>query len=135
MARNQPGKLGVVLKYGAAWRTDASPLAIELECIRNLGRWEFRGRTCGEGLPYHVKQACRLLWPKRYWHRWCDLICDTFLKSRGRTACWGPSSSGKSFVFTQCALVMFYARPKGTTVLVSSTSLKELDRRIWSYVV
>lgn len=126
------------LKYGAQWvATDsvADQLAIELECIRNLGKWTWRGRSCGNGLPYHVREAIKLIWPRRYWHRWCDLICENFLKAPGRTACFGPSSSGKSFVFVMCALVMFYARPKGTTVLISSTTLDDLQRRVWGYVV
>lgn len=33
------------------------------------------------------------------------------------------------------SLAMFYARPKGTTVLISSTTLDDLQRRIWGYVV
>jgi hypothetical protein len=129
------GHFKTILRYGAEWRSDATPLAIELECIRNLGRWTWRGRTCGNGLPFHVKAACRILWPRRYWHRWCDLICEEFLRSPGRTACFGPSSSGKSFVFVMCAMVMFYARPKGTTVLISSTTLDDLQRRIWGYCI
>lgn len=32
------------------------------------------------------------------------------------------------------ALQMFYARPKGTTVLISSTTRDDLQRRIWGYV-
>lgn len=124
-----------LLKYGCYWKAGTDPLEIEFEAIRRLGKWTFRDRKCGHGLPFHVKQAIRLLWPRRYWHRWSDLICDTFLKEPGRTGCFGPSSSQKSHHFTQCALVLFYARPKGTTVLISSTTRDDLQRRIWGYVV
>ncbi len=129
------GKHSTFLKYGAEWHAEADPLTIEFAMILRGGRFEFRGRRCGEGLPYHVKQAIKLLWPQRYWHRWSDLMCDAFLKSPGRTGCFGPSSSQKSFTFTMCALAMFYARPKGTTVLISSTTRDDLQRRIWGYVV
>jgi hypothetical protein len=129
------GKFKTILRYAAHWRADADPLAIELECIRNLGHFEQHGRKCGKGLPYHVKEACRLLWPQRYWHRWSDLLCETFLYAPGRTGCFGPSSSQKSHHFTMFALVMFYAWPKGTTVLISSTTRDDLQRRIWGYVV
>lgn len=110
-------------------------LAIEFEAIRRGGRWERRGHRLGKGLPHHVKEAMRLLWPDDYYHRWLDLIVDTFLKTPGRTGCFGPSSSGKSHVFSKAALVMFYARPKGTTVLISSTTRDDLQRRIWGYLV
>jgi hypothetical protein len=129
------GKFSTILRYGASWKADADPLTIELECIRNLGRWRWRDRMCGEGLPFHVKQARKLLWQKRYSHHWTDLITDTWLKSPGRTGCFGPSSSQKSFTFTMDALVMFYARPKGTTVLISSTTKDDLQRRVWGYVL
>lgn len=123
------------LRYGAYWLAEATPLDIELECIRRGGRFEQHGRKCGEGLPFHVKQAIRLLWPNRYWHRWHDLLNGAFLKEPGRTGVWGPSSSQKSHYFTQAGLVMFYARPKGTTVLISSTTREDLQRRIWGYTV
>jgi hypothetical protein len=129
------GKHKTVLRYGTYWLASADPLAVEFECIRRGGRFEDRGRMCGEGLPLHVKKACQLLWPQKYWHKWSDLLCEAFLKAPGRTGCFGPSSSQKSFHFTMFALVMFYARPKGTTVLISSTTRDDLQRRIWSYVL
>jgi hypothetical protein len=128
-------KTAPLLKYGAYWDASADPLEIEFECIRRGGKWTFRDRTCGKGLPHHVKAAARLMWPKRYWHEWSDLICSTFLNGPGRTGCFGPSSSQKSFHFTMCSLVMFYARPNGTTVLISSTTKDDLQRRIWAYVL
>lgn len=133
-ARRTAGHQSSFLKYGAQWHADTDPLEIEFECIRRFGSWEFRGRKCGNGLPFHVKQSMRLLWPDMDFHRWTELIVDEFLKSPGRTAVFGPSSSSKSFTFSRAALVMFYARPKGTTVLISSTTLDALKRRIWGYV-
>lgn len=123
-----------IIKYGQTFRADAHPAAIELFCIGKLGKWEFRDRKCGEGLPFHVKEFMKLAWPDMYFHKWTDLIIDTFLKSPGRTALFGPSSSQKSFVVSRCALAMFYGFPNGTTVLISSTTLDALKRRIWDYV-
>lgn len=117
------------------WPSDADPLRIELACIKEGGSWTYKGRKCGHGLPFHVKKAMKLLWPDMEWHRWADVIVDEFLARPKRTACWGPASSGKSFVFSRAALVMFYARPQGTTVLISSTTRDALQRRIWDYVV
>lgn len=70
-----------------------------------------------------------------YHHRWTDLITEQFLKSTGRTGCFGPSNAQKSMPFSRCALSLFYGRPHGTTVLISSTTLDALKRRIWDYVV
>lgn len=124
------------MHYNAWWHPGTTPLDMEFACIQRLGHWlNKKGEPCGAGLPHHVKAAIKLLWPDMEWHRWVELIIDEFLKSPGRTACFGPASSGKSFVFSRCALVMFYARPKGTTVLISSTTLDALKRRIWDYVV
>jgi hypothetical protein len=131
----RPGKQRTFLKYGAEWHSNADPLEIEFEMIRRFGRFEFRGRRCGEGLPFHVKQAMKLLWPEMDWHRWVDVLVEEFLRSPGRCGVFGPSSSGKSYILSRSALVMFYARPKGTTVLISSTTLDALHRRIWDYLV
>lgn len=129
------------LLYGYPFPSDADPLAIELAAIKALtedpsaGKWEYRGRKCGMTVPIHVKNAMKLLWPDMYFHRWTDTIIEEFLKRTGRTACFGPSSSQKSYVFSRCGLVMFYARPHGTTVLITSTTTDALKRRIWGYVV
>lgn len=117
--------------------TDAEmDLKIEFYFIASLGKVRSpAGDLYGKGLPHHVKTAMKILWPTMYWHRWTDMAIDTFLKSPGRTACFGPSSSQKSLPFSRASLTMFYARPHGTTVLVSSTGLDDLRRRIWAYVV
>lgn len=124
-----------ILKYGARFDSRIHPAQLELACIRRLGKWEQYGRKCGAGLPHHVREFMKLAWPDMDFHRWTDLLIEEFLRSPGRCATFGPSSSGKSFVFSRCALTMFYARPKGTTVLISSTTRDSLTRRIWDYVV
>lgn len=131
----KPNKHKTILRYGCRVAADTDPLNLEFHFIKNLGYYYFEGKRYGKGLAYHVTEAMRLLWPDMEWHRWAHLLVDEFLRSPGRTACYGPSSSGKSFVFSRCALVMFYARPKGTTVLVSSTTRDALTRRIWDYIV
>lgn len=133
------GKFNHTLRYGLRFQkpkgekhTEAEwNLRIELLMISHGGKYN----GLGEGLPFHVKRAMKMMWPTMEWHRWSDLIVDEFLKSPGRTACFGPSSSGKSFVFSRAALTMFYAKPDGTTVLISSTTRDALTRRIWDYVV
>lgn len=110
-------------------------LRIEFFFIQNFGKYKCEDGVRGHGLPFHVKEAMKLMWPTMMWHRWADLLVDEFLESTGRLGVFGPSSSGKSFVLTRAAATLFYARPQGTTVLISSTTLKALRRRIWDYFV
>lgn len=134
--RNKPGKFKDVIKYGCSFHRDDDPLAIELAFVAKLGKFQYKGAWFGNGLAYHVKEAMKLLWPDdMYWHRWTNLIVDEWMSGVGRVGCFGPSSSQKSFVFTRIGLVLFYARPHGTTGLISSTTLEALKRRIWDYVV
>lgn len=123
------------LKYGAWWSNKWNPLAIELACIKEMGKWRNkRLEPCGKGLAFHVMEAIRLMWPDTYWHRWNEKMIFPELCKPGRLAIFGPSSTGKSLCFSQFALTMFYARPQGTTVIISSTTLDALKSRIWGYV-
>lgn len=124
-----------IRKYGIVVQANVDPLKLEFFFIERGGQFWHKDRWAGRGLAFHVREAMKLMWPDMEWHRWVDLILEEFLKAPGRTACFGPSSSGKSFVFSRAALTLFYAKPKGTTVLVSSTTREALTRRIWDYVV
>lgn len=138
------GKHKQVLRYGMMMPSNTDPLALELECIKRGGRFKMGTHQCGNGLAWHVREAMKLIWPDMYFHRWTDLIIEQFLRDvpgfhstgicRTRTGCFGPSSSQKSFPFTRCGLVLFYAKPQGTTGLISSTTIDALRRRIWDYV-
>jgi len=123
------------LKYGSLWPRKMDPLAIEFVAIQHMGKWKNkRGEKCGSGLAHHVMEAVRLMWPDTYWHKWNEKMIFPELCKPGRLAIFGPSSTGKSLCFSQFALTMFYARPKGTTVIISSTTLDALKSRIWGYV-
>lgn len=129
-------KQKTTLRYGCRIAADYDPLTLEFHFIKHLGYYTFEGKKYGNGLAFHVKEAMKLIWPDdMYWHRWTNLITDEWMRSTGRVGCWGPSSSQKSFVFTRIGLVLFYARPQGTTGLISSTTRDALMRRIWDYVV
>jgi hypothetical protein len=141
----RPQKSKPILRYGYRFPPDADDLDIELSAIRHLGHWTDGERQCGNGLAFHVKRAIQLIWPppeggfppepgQIYWHRWADLMITEMCKE-GRLALFGPSSSGKSMWFVLFALIMFYARPDGTSVVISSTTLDALQSRIWDYVV
>lgn len=120
------------IKYGLVWET-ADDAAIELEMIRCWGYKEYKGRRYGLGMAHHVIAFQKIVWPWKYWHRWNEGLIVPELCKPGRLAIWGPSSTGKSQEAMDFGLTMFYARPKGTTILASSTELDSLDRRIWGY--
>lgn len=124
--------------YGLPF-SQGEPAQIELAFIKGGGYLNVKvkgvTRQFGKGLAHHVEAFQRLAWPWKYWHRWNrDLILPELCK-RGRLAIFGPSSTGKSIEAVFFGLTMFYARPKGTTVIFSSTTLSALDRRIWGYAL
>jgi hypothetical protein len=144
MAAKSKTRSATIVRYGAVWDGRIHPAQIELACIKRLGSWidPKNGRRCGNGLAFHMTEFLKLAWPTMDFHRWTELEIEEFCRG-GRLGVFGPSSSGKSFVFTRCALTLFYACPgtsesdadDGTTVIISSTTLPALHRRIWDYVV
>jgi len=127
-----------VEKYGEVWDVfgNDDDARIELGAVAQMGTWKGKqGQPCGKGLFYHVRAFQKLAFPDKYWHRWNEGLILPELCKTGRLALFGPSSTGKSLEFSAFALSMFYARPIATTVIISSTTLDALRRRIWDYVV
>ena len=118
--------------YGSLWETQ-DPVRVEYECIRLGGTWKSStGEPRGMGLPYHIIQFSRYVWPWFKWHRWAtDLILPELCRPHHRVAIYGPSNSGKSSLTALVYLVRYFAHPENTLVLVSSTTRDELDLRIW----
>lgn len=120
--------------YGCDWPTD-DPVEVELSCIRLGGNWDMNGQKMGLGLPHHVMQFAKYVWPWFMWHRWAtDLILPQLCRSRARVGIFGPSSSGKSSICALTALTLYYSSPENTTVIVSSTTKDDLEGRIWGEI-
>ena len=67
--------------YNALWDESYKdyPLRLELDCIAAGGTWKNKdGQTCGLGRFEHLMRARALAWPKRYRHRWTDLMYQNF---------------------------------------------------------
>lgn len=127
-----------MIKYGANWPDDATPLEIEMACIRQGGKWTNKaGAECGLGKSYHYEQMRRIIWPEldhedngQRWHGVCrDAICNNKFK-----VLMGPGSSGKSHEGAWYGLCTYWVRPQETAVLVSSTDVQGLKRRIWAEI-
>lgn len=119
----------------ALFNTTFDPLTpmfwIHIACIQAGGRWKKpNGEYAGMGMFYHYKEAQKILWPEKDWHRWNDLLLENFLKHR-IIGVMGPASSGKTRESADFALISYYAYSDCMTVLVSSTEREMLEMRVW----
>ena len=119
-------------KYGAVWNT-TDPLRIELACINKGGKWKLGNQELGSGLEHHYTEAIKLLWPNFHWHRWTRLMLKCFVEGK-EIGVNGGGSTGKTFFSAAFGLVTYFARPKGTSVLMSTTTAAGLQLRIWGSV-
>ncbi len=120
-------------KYGLRWPDGATPLEIEFQFIRGGGHIEKNKKQYGEGLFHHFKAAQTLIWPEDDHHRWSDLILKEYLASRLVAIC-GARDSGKTRGISKAALIDYYVFPDDTLILMTSTTLRGLELRVWGDV-
>jgi hypothetical protein len=121
-------------KYGANWPQSASALEVEMACIRRGGSWKDKaGNLCGLGLFHHYKEMQRILWPRKKWHRWNNLLLKEFTEHK-MIGVMGPASSGKTHEAAAFGLCTYFVFPEDTTVMVSSTDSRSLELRVWGEV-
>ena len=124
-------------KYGVEWPVvcEHDPLTIELRCYA-AGWSEERG---GLGKVGHFKEAVNLLWgpdneTKQFiWNPWSERMLEEAVRWKYLSVA-GCASSGKSLFFAVYAIINWLCDPVNTTVLITSTSLKESKGRIWADV-
>ena len=123
-----------ISKYGVRFAPDTDPLEIEMEMIRRGGQWQLPdGRTAGLGMFHHFKATQSLLWPEDDHHRWSDLILKEYLANRLIAVC-GSRDSGKTRGISKAALVDYFIYPDDTLILMTSTTLRGLELRVWGDV-
>lgn len=105
----------------------ASPLSIELTA--------YRKNLHGNAL-YHMIKAHHLLWPKdiETWNDWTERRFAAHCEGWHTITMAGGANCGKSYDAAKIALLFWLANPTQRTVLIASTSLSDLDSRIWGYV-
>lgn len=87
----------------------------------------------GRGNFYHRKEIIKTLWPSYEWHKWGERRLKSVCNYRWVT--WmGPGNSGKSTDAAIFALERWIESPSDTAVIVCSTTMKMLRKRIWSEV-
>ena len=135
-----------IRKYNHEFSDEANPATIELEMFYRgitaeqggLGRYLHmrnaidhlyneprRQAALARNLPYDVRRDDLLIW-----NDWSELMIRTFCEFPW-VAVTGPNSSWKSYCAALYALMRFFASPLNTIVVMTSTSLPGLRRRIW----
>lgn len=129
------------LKYGHEWDENASDKSIELACFRD----NITPEMGGLGAEQHYINWIESMWPETMsdgkpgiaLHKWerrrIKALCDPRPEYRFMTW-WGPSAAGKSTSGAAYALTQFLAAPDETCIVIVSTTLKALSKRIWAEI-
>ena len=119
-------------KYGCPWPTQTHDLEIELAMIRHGGFQTHpkTGEKLGLGLFEHFMRARELAWPERYRHRWTDLIYNEIIQNIV-TILMGSGSSQKTSHASEFCLLDYWAHPKNTLVIISTTTVDKLDLAVY----
>lgn len=123
-----------MIQYGIEWPDGTEQIDVEMEMIRR-GGYKIRlsdGVKCGEGLFHHYKALQQLLWGSaEEHHRWSDLCLQEILNNR-ITVVVGSRDTGKTHVcLSRFGLTDYFVFPDETLVMVSSTTLPDLKKRVW----
>jgi hypothetical protein len=122
------------IKYNAGWGDEYrdEPLRLELRCIRLGGRWtRENGEAAGAGTFEHMMNARALMWPKRYRHRWTDLMFHNFIDN-DVTILMGAASVGKTSLAVEYGLLRYLSSPANTLVILSTTTMDKLDIGVYA---
>lgn len=111
------------------------PLSRELLFFRYCDK--FTGYE-GEGRAFHGMAAADLLWRKKgeeqfEWHPWLVTAFKEYCET-DEVLVTGPASGGKTFGAALYAVLFWLCAPHETGVLLCSTTLDGLKRRIWGEI-
>ncbi len=124
-----------VAKYGLLFPVGTPDLTIELYCFRCDRAVE----AGGLGAKGHFIEVANMLWgpqnkQKQFvWHPWALRMLEEALRWKYLSIS-GCASSGKSDWMAIYAIICWLAAPMMTKVLVTSTSLKEAQGRVWGSI-
>lgn len=103
-------------------------LGIEMWCARKGEEWL---QSEGRSLSFHYENIRKIIWPELDAHRWHNLCRDEILTHR-ICVLMGCGSSGKTHEAAWIYLVEYWLHPEETCVLVSSTHVAGLRKRVWA---
>jgi hypothetical protein len=125
----------MTILYGRDWG-NSSQLQIELSAYRH-GLTPAQG---GLGKLEHFKNAYSILFPKLIpsYFSWTEEMFKAYAEESriggGIVSVLGGSGCGKSFSTGLWAFTDFMAAPDDTITLCASTTLEDLNQRIWKYI-
>lgn len=129
-----------VQKYGFTFDTSITDanghqvydaLGMEMHCIRKGEEWL---KKHGLSISTHFENARKIIWPELDDHRWHNLCRDEILTHKV-CVLLGCGSSGKTFSASWISLLDYWCFPEITCVLVSSTDIRGLRKRVWGEIV
>ena len=106
-------------RYGKEWNIGTDPLQIEFWMIQNTK----------DALPHYLA-AHKLLWPEDVQHRWFKLGMEGIVNNKV-TCFLGCANASKTYMMSVHALITFFAFPRTSLALISSTDIRSLELRIW----
>lgn len=112
-------------RYGRNWTVGTSPLAVEFWMIQKFSPVEQKF--------FHYLAIHSLLWPEDKQHRWFKLGLRRIVENKV-TVFLGPASSNKTYLFAVHALIDFFAFPKTSFSMISSTEKRSLEIKVWGRV-
>lgn len=121
------------VRYKVEFSDSYDDLKIEMYMARKGGSWIVEGQTFGNGLSFHYEQCRKLIWPKLDSHRWHNICRDEICQNKV-TVLMGCGSSGKTHEAGWTYLLDYWLHPAETCVLVSSTDIRGLRKRVWGEI-
>lgn len=103
------------------------PLSVHLKLYKNL--------TNPERKYFHMKKAHDYLWPDTIWHYWTERRFREHCNGYNYIVHAGAAATAKSMDAAKLALLFWLANPTKRTVIVASTTMGDLQSRIWGYVL
>lgn len=123
-----------ISRYGLEFDPEFTDALIERYMIQHGGQWTESGGTFGEGLIFHFKRYWSLLWPEDSQTWWTDLILKEVLENQFISLV-GGASSWKTGTIARIAMMDWSCFPDCTTILMSSTTMLDLQGRIFGETV
>lgn len=136
--------------FGKKWPVSNSGLGVN-QITKDLMGFRFNGTRKGFLSRFeHGLRLVEMLWPNevrlyqdwkdyrtgetvRIWNHYFMEIFHALCHNK-RVALTGCASSGKTFACAVYAILLFMSNPENTTVLVSTTSGSDAERRIWGEI-
>src|SRR5438105_4354163 len=85
-----------------------------------------RRNAIARGLDYDVRKHDAFIW-----NEWTEEMLEGYCEGHWGTVVTGPNASGKTTATAVYYLCKWYASPADTSIVLTSTSLPGLRKRIW----